>query len=333
MQRQIFEYHPVIGYRFVPNITARIPHEGGGYFIRTNKAGFRCDHEVTQEKPSKTFRILLFGDSFTAGDGVSNQFRYSDILEKHFEGLQILNFGLPGTGTDQQYLVFQEFAKNLEYDLLMICPLVENIRRVISRYRLTVSRESRTGYIAKPYFELIDGQLVLRHVPVPKGIFNNLSAEDLRYVDEGGPHPILRRLINTYLKPFKSAIQAATAYQPLPEYDDPENPAWILMKAILCQWISESGDRPVLICPIPLYHHIEQLASAENYQRRFQELASIERVTVHDPLPRFWEESPEGRRNCRFKNDPHFTVYGHQVLADALKPAIQRFLSDSVKVN
>ena len=31
MTRNLFEYHPVLGYRFIPGIEARIPHEGGGY--------------------------------------------------------------------------------------------------------------------------------------------------------------------------------------------------------------------------------------------------------------------------------------------------------------
>jgi carbamoyltransferase len=329
VQRQILEYHPIIGYRFIPELIARVPFEGGGYLIRTNRAGFRCEHEVVREKQPGTFRILLFGDSFTAGDGVSNQFRYGDLLEKQFEGLEILNFGLPGSGTDQQYLAFREFAKDLEYDLLMICPLVENIRRVGARFRLVAAREDgELGCLAKPYFELVDGQLVLYHVPVPKEIVDrtSLSSEDLQYLDEGGSHATLRRLVNTYLASLKSAIQATMAYQPVPHYDDPNNPAWLLLKAIFTQWISESASHPVLICPIPMYQHVEQTAPAENYQQRFRELADLERVIVYDPLPRFWAESPENRRRCRFKNDPHPSVYGHQVLADALNPAIAHFL-------
>lgn len=332
MQRQIYEYHPIIGHRFIPGIAARLPHEGGGYLIRTNQAGFRCEHEVIPEKLPRSFRILLFGDSFTAGDGVSNQYRYGDLIEKHFGRLQILNFGLSGTGTDQQYLIFREFAKNLEYDLLMIGLLVENIRRVISRYRLAISRESgEVGYLAKPYFERVNDTLVLQHVPVPKGILNkkDLPPEELQYVDYEGPHPALRTLVSTYLNPFKPIIQAVSKYQPVPHYDALDDPAWLLMTAILKQWISENGQRPVLICPLPMYHHVEQTASAKNYQKRFQELATeLDQVTVSDPLPRFWAETLDNRRRCRFTHDPHLTPYGHKILAEALAPAIAQFLGE-----
>ena len=130
MARQIHEYHPTIGYTFIPELRARIPHEAGGYTVKTNGSGFRCDHEVTPEKPADTYRIVLFGDSFTAGDGVHNRQRYGDLLEQRFPGLQVLNFGQSGTGTDPQLPIYQQFAKDLKFHLLMICHLLANPRRV-----------------------------------------------------------------------------------------------------------------------------------------------------------------------------------------------------------
>ena len=35
MFRQLLEYHPRIGHRFIPGLKARIEHEGGGYLVRT----------------------------------------------------------------------------------------------------------------------------------------------------------------------------------------------------------------------------------------------------------------------------------------------------------
>ncbi len=334
MHRRIYEYHPVIGYRFIPGLVARVPHEGGGYLIKVNRAGFRCEHELTRQRPRGVFRVLLFGDSFTAGEGVSNGARFGDLLEKRWPSIQILNFGLPGTGMDQQYLIYREFARDLEYDLLVVCPLVENIRRVVSRYRLIVSQEGQQPvYLAKPYFEFVDGRLELRHVPVPKTAVtkSQIPRDDMPYVDEGGPHAGLRAFVNTYLRPMKTVIQTLSHYQPVPEYDDPEHPAWLLMKAILRQWIGECEDRPIMICPLPLYHHIEQYAPSDSYLRCFQTLGTLPQVTVHDPLPRFWAESPENRRRCRFARDQHLTPYGHRVLADALGPAIARFLDQAAR--
>src|ERR1035441_4062657 len=104
--RQIFQYHPVIGYHYIPALRARVLHEVGGYMVRTNATGFRSRHEFLEVKHPGAKRILLFGDSFTAGDGVSNNNRYSDLLETLVPGLEVFNYGIPGTGTDQQYLAY-----------------------------------------------------------------------------------------------------------------------------------------------------------------------------------------------------------------------------------
>lgn len=165
MQRSLFEYHPVLGYRFIPGLKTRVAHEGGGYLVQVNGSGFRCRHEVTREKPPGTRRILLFGDSHTAGDGMSNGKRFGDILETLLPGTEVLNFGLPGTGTDQQYLAYREFAAGVDHDLLLLIVQIENIQRVAARYRYYNDEQGRRVLYAKPYYELRDGQLSLHHVP------------------------------------------------------------------------------------------------------------------------------------------------------------------------
>ena len=45
VSRQLLRDDPVIGVRYLPGIRERVEHEGGGYLVRTNAAGFRCDHE------------------------------------------------------------------------------------------------------------------------------------------------------------------------------------------------------------------------------------------------------------------------------------------------
>ena len=63
--RRIFCYNRNIGHLFVPNINARIIHESGGYYVRTNSLGFRSNNEFKEKKGNKP-RILSFGDSNTA---------------------------------------------------------------------------------------------------------------------------------------------------------------------------------------------------------------------------------------------------------------------------
>lgn len=113
-------------------------------------------------------RVLLFGDSFTPGDGVSDGLRYAELLETLLPDVEAYNYGLPGSGTDQQYLAWREHARDVEHDLVVCAVLVENIRRVTARYRLT-RNFGELEVLPKPYFELDPaGGLRLGHVPVPK---------------------------------------------------------------------------------------------------------------------------------------------------------------------
>ena len=105
-------------------------HESGGYLLSSNAAGFRSAHDFHESKKPDRPRILLFGDSFSAGIGVSDNARYSEIAEKMLN-IEIFNFSLPGTGTDQHYLVWKDYASRIDHDLVIIAVQVENIRRDI----------------------------------------------------------------------------------------------------------------------------------------------------------------------------------------------------------
>jgi hypothetical protein len=326
--RQLFQYHPLIGYTFIPGLKARIRHEAGGYLVKVNHAGFRCEHEFISEKSPGKKRVLLFGNSFTAGDGVSNQYRYGDVLETLIPNLEVYNFGMPGTGTDQQYLIFREMVADFEYDLIVLGVLVENIRRVTSRYRMSTSTSGDMQVMAKPYFAFAtDGELELHHSPVPKDPISpdQLSRNQLRHVDQGGSLKLLRRIVNRLGGGIKALAQRISKYQPVPGYNHPHNPDWLLMKAILQKWCGEVESKTVIF-PIPLYQFIEETSSPEGYAARFQELHSPPLVCVHDPLPELLRFPKEIRRGFRFKSDVHPTASLHQTLAEVLAPVIRSLL-------
>jgi hypothetical protein len=296
--------------------------------MRTNSAGFRSEREFVNEKPEGVFRILLFGDSFTAGDGVSNKYRYSDVLENSIAAIEIFNFALPGTGTDQHYLVWREIAKEYEHDLVVIAVQVENIRRVAARFRTSTNSRGKEVVFAKPYFELNDGKLCLKGVPVDKRELsqNDLPESERGFVDQGGRMPVLRKLVNKLGGPVKEAAQRITGYQPLPEYDDAQNPEWKLLSTILETWTSEFST-PAIVMPIPLYHYVEETASPAACRERFSELAERVRAIVHDPLDDYYQVEKSERRGFRFENDIHPTPAHHELLARSLSRAVTPFLN------
>ncbi|OGQ46289.1 MAG: hypothetical protein A3H42_04510 [Deltaproteobacteria bacterium RIFCSPLOWO2_02_FULL_46_8] len=325
MARQLFEYHPLIGYRFIPGLKARILHEAGGYFVRVNQTGFRSDCEFIPEKKNGKKRILLFGDSYTAGEGVANEQRYSDLLEKLIPNLEVYNFGLPGTGTDQQFLAYQEYAKNIEHDFLMIAILVENIRRNTAHYRIYQNEEGQEVCYAKPYYEMTDGKPILKNVPPSRQAIqeSDIPREEKNFVERGGRFPLLRDVIKKM--GLKDMAQKITHYQPFPEYDQKDSPPWQLTKGILREWIT-NHPKPCLLMPIPFYSHIEENSDPTNMQKRFQELAGELSCGLLDPLDALKKYPMSERRQFRFKQDIHLTPLGHAALAKTLVPFISKLL-------
>jgi lysophospholipase L1-like esterase len=327
MARQLFQYHPTIGYHFVPGLQARVDHEGGGYLFRTNGQGFRCRHEFRPTRLDDRFRVLLFGDSYTAGEGVSDPKRYGDVLETLLPGAEVYNLAMPGTGTDQQYLTWREIGSKLDHDLVVIGVLVENIRRIVSRYRPFRTAAGDDLVLAKPYFTLEGDELTAHHIPVPREPIatEGLGEGELAAVDRGGRLEWLRNSVNRLGPSVKAIAQRISRYQPLPAYDRADSADWRLMEAILRRWIGEI-EAPVVIVPIPLYQYIEETASPAAYQERFQTLADPPRVTIHDPLPDLLEYGPAERRAFRFEVDCHLTPPAHRALAESLARKIAPML-------
>ncbi|WP_181372950.1 SGNH/GDSL hydrolase family protein [Massilia glaciei] len=323
--RQVYEYHPVIGYRFIPNIRARIAHEGGGYLLRANEQGFRSDRPFLQARNQGRRRILFFGDSFTAGDGVSNPQRYTDLLEAQMPDLEVYNFGISSTGTDQQYLAWREYGRDVEHDAIVIAVFVENIRRVAARFRPHRDANGQERLYAKPYYTLDGNKLSLHQVPPPAEPFDlaDLPPEDRSAVDTGGRFAALRGIVTAL--GAREVVQRLTNYQPLPAYNSATTPDWLLMRAILTEWIG-AQRRPVVLMPLPLPQHLDQQCDARPYQARFAELAQELGCTLHDPLPALLEYEAPVRRAFRWQQDIHFTPAGHQALADTLAPVLAGIL-------
>lgn len=323
MTRSLFQYDSTLGHRYIPGLRARVEHEGGGYLLRTNQAGFRCRHEFTAARTPGRRRILLFGDSYTAGDGVSDDRRYAELLEALLPDVEVFNYGLPGSGTDQQYLAWHEHARGVEHDLVVCAVLVENIRRVTARYRLT-RNFGAPEVLAKPYFELDPGGgLRLGHVPVPKRPLpaDGPGAPPPGQVDHGGRGVGVSRAAR-YLGPrMKAALQRLSRHDPVPGYRDADGPAWRLMAAILRRWADES-TAPLVLFPLPLHQHVEETADATAYQARVASLAAPPRVVVVDPLPALRRRPPAERRGFRFEHDVHPTPAAHRALAQILAAGI-----------
>jgi SAM-dependent methyltransferase len=322
-------HHPVIGYEYIPNITQTLPTPAGGHYtISVNSAGIRSDREYAPARPPGVFRILAFGDSMSAGQYIGNEHRFSEVLERRIPNLEVINLSLEGSGTDQQLLTFEQIGTKFEFDMVMLLPFVQNMRRNLVEAR--EGRDPKTGrmiLVPKPRFELVDGKLVLRNVPVPKERPEVSDQND----NSGGTdssHSMKTRLKDLLsrwpiMRPAKKLLYGLMPWEPFPEYKDANHPTWRLMAAIIARFKELAGDKPLVIVPT-FYVNYVQYNMARNYWTRFGSLTASPGVHAIDILPHFKRLGSEAIRCFQEPYDMHFSAHGHLMLAEALEVELRR---------
>jgi hypothetical protein len=151
-QKLFDRYSPQLGWELKPNIRSED--------LTSNSVGLRGSREYDVKQPLGIQRILCVGDSFIFGenltDGQTMPTQLEAILDQHGKW-EVLNLGVHGYGTDQQWLRLEGLGFQYSADVVVLGFFEENFRRNVLSFR---------DY-AKPYFELEDGQLVIRNSPVP----------------------------------------------------------------------------------------------------------------------------------------------------------------------
>jgi hypothetical protein len=102
------QYHPILGWSGYPNFV----ETNDGILIQTNSLGYR-DREPVEVEDGQKPRVLFLGDSFTWGDEVMLEERFTSLLEAscglHCDRLppiQAINKGIIGYGTAQSFLQY-----------------------------------------------------------------------------------------------------------------------------------------------------------------------------------------------------------------------------------
>jgi len=310
--RMLIRYHPEIGHIFLSNLKARLPNEQGGSYLVTNSEGFRSNYEFKKQK-GELPRILFLGDSFTGGHLVDNDQRFTDIIGKELN-VETYNYAVSGTGTDQQVLIFEKFASGVEADLIVFCIWIENIERIILKERLFY--EQSTGlykFNPKPYFQLNKGNLELKNVPVPKERRQHQSNKN-------------NNLFKQYLKSIKiiAELHKKLGYRKIIKKYNPENNDWKLMKAILQRLFNNVKDIPILIVPLPLPGKYSK-NSTLNFQTVFNSLVNCgKNIHVMDINQSFVSLKQADKKNISFKQDYHYSPFGHKMVAAWLIDEIKK---------
>jgi carbamoyltransferase len=345
--RMVMRHDSRIGHSWVPNQKARIPHERGGYLVRVNAQGFRSDHNYVGPRGDRP-RILFFGDSITAGDGCNNSERFAELVGDEL-GVDVFNYGLSGSGTDQQLLILEQVVENVDANLIVLGVTVHNIDRIKSIYRPTIDRLSgRRVLVPKPYYSLsASGELELHNVPVPidrpeegqvsDGVFAHESHREAnpkwRWVyqiaDSMRANSRFDR-IGRFISPhaiddhtrLRGFLVRRTGFDPYPDYRDSKSDGCRLMSAIVEKFVALARC-PVLIVPIPDQHYF-LTGLSPTYQDYFTKLVDkTDGAYIADLTSSLLKLSFDDRLRLYFQGDAHFSPFGNREVAKAIAGEIR----------
>ena len=157
---QLLRDDAVLGVRFIES--KRGLSQGTCYHanVTTTAQGWRTP-DFTQMKSDDVFRVLVLGDSFMAGMQVNDNEIFSSVLQQRLnqarlgKRVEVITFGVPSWGTDQQYLALRQYGLRLNPDLVVVAFYAQN-----DVAETDLMLRSSTNIYPKPFFDLDEGRLI-----------------------------------------------------------------------------------------------------------------------------------------------------------------------------
>ena len=337
--RMIMRYHPEVGHLYVPGLVARMPHERGGYVIRTNEQGFRSNVPFEPRRDG-TPRILVLGDSFTDGQGCDNHERFTDLLADML-GASVYNYGISGSAPDQQLLIYERLAREVEADLIVWGLAIHNIERVKHRHRPSTDRLSgRPILVPKPYFTLDEGQLTLHHVPVPRVRPALEAGDEAHFLDEphdsvlagrrfiasayGAVRDAVARAFPDFPDHMRSAVYRLAGIQMHDDYAHAGTAGWQILSALIRRLAASAEGIPVLIVPLPTYHYcVDRIRPV--YDPLYESIANPAGGLHVLPIThRLVHRRSLAQRRDLFEQQGHLSPAGHAAVAQLIAAEAER---------
>ncbi|MBN1406078.1 MAG: hypothetical protein JW946_06125 [Candidatus Omnitrophica bacterium] len=270
--------------------------------------------EYSYEKPKHTKRIVVLGDSFVFGSGVEDDETFSYKLESLFKSngkdIEVINMGVYGFGTDQEYLLLREEGIRYSPDVVICLFFVGNDIENNSR-GFEYSRN-------KPFFVFENENFILKNYPVPENVI------EMHYQCDEGPKgriniPFIKKFLQnhsyayiflrlrySYLL-YKLGIRNSFGGGSSPE-------GWDITKAIFLKMNDYCYKNKVKFLSV-LAPTKEQALSIEplDIQKKFAVFANENGLNYLDLFPLFAH-----RKDLNFVIDPHWNKKGHEYVAKFL---------------
>ncbi len=318
----LFTYHPRVGWTLTPGWNGR--HRTIDFDVRysVNRSGHRGT-TVEAIKPAGQRRIAYLGDSFTFATGVEDTETFTEVLNQaQAPAVVHLNFGVPGTSTDQHVLFAEERLALFEPDVIvLVVYLANDLLDNLAAYPLQVD-------FAKPYFELRDGELVLQGVPVPRAL-KPAALKARTYADAvaAKPPPLAPLVTRSEI-----ARRLAAALAPIDQTDHLAThhaPSVDLFEALLrrLQALAQTKGAELVLALLPGKSFVDDPAGPSAQYQEMVRRAIVARldgsgIAVIDVAAALQRAYRDGRRDLYHPREGHFSAAGNRFVAEILSAGL-----------
>jgi len=317
---------PELGWTVMPRARAR----DGLYEANAQSARARQDVVYATDPPPGRRRLIAVGDSFTHGDGVANEHTWAHRLERLRGDLEVVNFGVPGFGTDQAFLRWRRDAAGLRADFAVLGIWPENVCRNLNLVRYFL--QPAAGFSAKPRFLVNGGEAKLIGSPV-------LDGEDLVAALGGGSdrpavmeHEFWAAPADVEPRWFHRSRLARVAHPLVRVYQrraqrhrlySGEVPRGIEVTVAIAERFAaetrERGAEPIVLI-FPMRDLLETWADEDSFPLvQALRARGIETIDLGPPMAQVVRERGEA---CCFAADGHLSVEGNELVARWLSERI-----------
>lgn len=306
--RQIITYDQKLGHKYVSELKVRMRYGNSAYYIETDKYGFRNSfNPITNLKEG----IVVIGDSYAAGDGVSNEQRFSDILAG-ITGLPVYNLAVSGYGIDQQLLTYQQYKNIFPHHTLIFCPHQDDLFRNMVTERKGIDKNTGEKIlIAKPKFNLVNGKLELSNVPVPK---EHSSPIDPTAKKEN-KNSIFDK-VTSVGKKIQKAIGKLQATS-FPESNNENSEEWKLANHIISELLKEAKGKKIIIAPFT-YTKVLTNHEVDGFTKIFDQYKKSNEVELIDFTSQLREKYSNAPDSAFLPICGHYTSAVHHQIAEII---------------
>jgi hypothetical protein len=300
---------PTIGWYHYPSSSGRKAMEGHEYEISYNSHGYRYpEHDL--ERTCGVRRVLVLGDSFVDGSEVGDTETFTWLLNQSFPDIEFVNLGVYGFSTAQESILLDTTGRQFAPDLVLVVTMQNDFWNNVVNF---------TFFGPSPRFMLHRDSLVFEPTDHPNAVdaYRRTNLPGPRFIHE---HSYLYYLLNHYMYQvvIRDRIQQLRRDQVDAVSEEDKRRIYLLLMDRIAEDAREMGADLKVV-----FGYTRGEVRNEDFSNDVIDAVQAKGIGTIDMLDPFRDELPQASTPLYYEHDVHWTVAGHEVVADILAPEIR----------